>query len=856
MRCLPMYDGLPVSPVDHGGLEPNHNCSRCVLSVGEGKACLAADGTPGGLLVVGDSPVKGAVRPFASPSGAFVRQLVAEHWRGPVVYDYAIKCPAGGGKKMKDIAKPIKECRAYLAEVVHQAQPTRVLALGTWAISALLGRSVDMESVRRGYGWILGNVPVFMAQPPGFVMANKFLKDRYRKDLAWALTVDRPRPSHVSGVVYIVDNASDARLAAHALEDQPELLFDVETAGVPHGDDFTVLCAGLAAVDELEGDAWVWTRRALSDPEAHGVLRDLLTTREISGSNIKYDTIAARQCLAIAIDRIGFDTQLVRKLLEPTCKGRLEYAAELVGMGGAKEEAGDLRKKAVIAARLKTHRPGHKPFDHWCVQAIREGKDTGKYSFGLLPDDALWRYNGRDVATSAAATIHLRRAALAQPGEMACWDTLYKRAVTAFARIERVGMYADRQAFVSFSSFLNVSLDALRRKFKAYDEAGVPFNPNSHQQVAKLLYGKLGLPKGEVSESGNASTNAETLSKLHGMHPVVDQILEWRRLEKLDGTYAAGMIQHIVSDGCIHPTFRLDGTETGRISSENPNGQNIPRSETLEGKMARDAFRARPGRVMISLDQSQIELRVAAGMSGDPEMIDIFKSGMDYHMRTAQLIAKVVWGILEDAVGKYHRSYAKSVNFGLLYGKTDAGLAAQLGCSIDEAARVRAAILGRFRRLAGLIAKLLRHARSFGSIDIPWFDGAVHTRPLYEAGGQDKWKKQNAENSSINTPIQGRAAWYTLAAIPLIHDWIDASGSSAEIINTVHDSIMLDVDPAEVDVVIENCKRIMTSFDCWGVPLVVDVDAGERWGSLRSMEPGETYHDAQLRWVVEALKAS
>jgi DNA polymerase-1 len=343
---------------------------------------------------------------------------------------------------------------------------------------------------------------------------------------------------------------------------------------------------------------------------------------------------------------------------------------------------------------------------------------------------------------------------------------------------------------------------------------------------------------------------------LHGLHPVVDQILEWRRLEKLDGTYAVGMIPHILSDGCIHPTFRLDGTETCRTSSENPNGQNIPRSETPEGKMARDAFRARPGRVMVSIDQSQIELRVAAGMSGDPEMIGIFKSGHDYHMRTAQLIAKVVWGIGEDVVGKYHRSYAKSVNFGLLYGKTDVGLAQQLGCTIDEAACVRGAILGRFRRLAAMIAKLLRHVRSYGAINIPWFGDAVHTRPLYEAGGQDKWKKQNAENSSVNSPIQGRAALYTIAAIPLIHDWIDASGSSAEIINTVHDSIMLDVDPSEVDDVIANCKRIMTSFDCWGVPLEVDVDAGERWGSLRGMESGETYHDAQLRWAVEALKAS
>jgi hypothetical protein len=677
------------------------------------------------------------------------------------------------------------------------------------------------------------------------------------------------------------------------------------------------------------------------------------------------------------------------------------------------------------------------------------------------------------------------------------------------------------------------------------------------------------------------------------MHPFVDQIIEWRRLEKLDGTYAAGMIPHILSDGRIHPTFRLDGTATGRVSSENPNGQNIPRPETFEGKMARDGFIVAPGRVMISLDQSQIELRVAAGMSGDSGMIQIFKDRVDYHHRTAELISKVAWGIASSAVTKYHRTLAKSVNFGLLYGKTDAGLAQQLGCSIEEAAGIRRAILGHFRQLAKLIEKLLYQVRRYGCVEIPWFNGASHTRPLYEAGGHDKWKKQNAENSSINcldaetealtqrgwvngfelsrddilltknpstgmlewqrmtdlklwpdyeglvvefksksfhavttpehrwlvrdkrtglnverttrtlsqwgdhrihrtgvyqpllasvlsldeaellgwfvtdgsiqrtgkgggkrgpkikaggvraiicqsqvgnpakcaridallgrlghtvsrkvsrvgevfwrldhvlteklvklapertlqvkallqldrqcldrlresmmlgdgtlsdtkavfctgrreqaeafqilctltgnaasivwrdmsmyspvskkmtnvpkmtgiwlvtilrrdtaqvtaeqrtervtkcpvwcpivpntffvarrsgtvyitgnSPVQGRAAWYTIAAIPLIHAWIDESGVNAEIINTVHDSIMLDSSKADADLVIANCTRIMEDFDCWGVPLVVDVDAGDRWGSLRSMERDELLRDAEVRWVAEHL---
>lgn len=848
------------SPVDSGGEPLDRSCVRCRWAAPAGRACLPADAGKvvelGGLLVVGESPVKDAVRPFASKTGFFIRDLVSRHWSGSITYDNAVKCPAPWNAKMKDAATPIKECRSYLAAVIESIQPSRVLALGSWAVVSLLGRSLDMESVRRGYGWINGIVPVFLLHAPGLMQENKFLRRRYENDLAWALETASPRPTHTDGVVHVIESEADALLAEQALFDHEEILFDVETAGICHNVDFKVICAGLVAVDALETDAWVWSADALDNPAALAVLRRLLETKRVSGSNIKYDTIAAEQCLDIDIKHIDFDTQLVRKLAEPTCKGRLEYAAELVGMGGHKEEAQGGLRRAVSGARLKKPRAGDKPQTHWCAQAIRNGTPGAtpmNYAYGLLPDDVLWRYNARDVLASATATIHLRNRTWHEaPKEMQIWEDLYRPALRSFKRIERVGILADRQAFDAFSLHLNVGLDEIRTAFKAY---GPDFNPNAPKQVANILFNKLGLPKQGISEkSGDPSTNKDTLQRLAGMHPFVDQMQEYRRLEKMDGTYARGMIPHILSDGRIHPTFRLDGTETGRVSSENPNGQNIPRPETVEGRMARDGFIVAPGRVMISLDQSQIELRVAAGMSGDLGMIQIFVDGVDYHHRTAELIAKVAWGIHAADVTKYHRTYAKSVNFGLLYGKTDAGLAQQLGCTIDEAAAVRRAILGHFKLLAKLIQQLLYQVRRYGFVEVPWFNGASHTRPLYEAGGHDKWKKMNAENSSINTPIQGRAAWYTIAAIPKIHDWIDASGVDAEIINTVHDSIMLDVARADADVVIDACVRIMEGFDCWGVPLVVDVDAGERWGSLRSMNKGETLRDAEIRWVAEHLK--
>ena len=852
-----MYQGPPIAPVDAFALplEPG-TCTRCSWSAGP-RACLQADGQPGGLLVVGETPIKGAARPFASPTGAHVRGLVEKYWQGPVAYDYAIKCSAPGKAKSKDAAKPIKECRPFLTSVIDTVQPMRVLAVGSWAILGLLGRSPDMDSIRRGYGWIRGGVPVFYVEDSLKALQNKFIRKRYEEDVKWALTVAAPTPSHLDGIVHVVDTVDDAEAAYERINEYDEIVFDVETAGIPHGEDFTVLCAGVAVMDTLESDAWVWSEQGLREPAARAILRRLLETKLVAGSNIKYDAIAAEQCLGIDIKRVSLDTQIVHKLAEPTSMGRLDYASELVGMGGSKEEAQIALKKAIAHTRLKKERPGNKPHSHWCSQAIRAGAPGGtamNYAYGLIPDNVLWRYNGRDVLASATVALHLReRTERTAPHEMKLWDSLMRPAIRSFKRIERVGIQADRQGFESFSASLHIGLDELREGFKTY---GKDFNPNSPDQVAKVLFKDLGFKPSEMTAGGKPSTDKSVLEHMRGLHPFVDQILEFRRLEKLDGTYAAGMIEHILSDGRIHPTFRLDGTETMRISSENPNGQNIPRAETREGKMARDGFIASPGRILVELDQSQIELRVAAGMSGDPEMIAIYKSNLDYHLRTAQLISKVVWNKTEDAVGEFERSYSKTVNFGLLYGKTDYGLSQQLGCSVQEAAAVRQAILGRFKKLAAMIKRMLYNVRSTGHVEIPWFDGAHHVRPLLEVGGHDDYKKQNAENSSINTPIQGRAAMYTVAAIPKIHDWIDDNCVPAEIVNTVHDSIILDVEPEAVDEVIENSTRIMTSFDCWGVPLVVDAKAGDRWGSLRKIKHGERFADAQVRWAAEALRAS
>lgn len=830
---------MKASPLYPGGLQPTavelepvpqltSACTACALHESAQTVCMRAEyvrkNAPGpALAVIGMHPGADedlAGRPNVGTSGRYLRKLIDTHWPGPVVYDNAIKCKVVGRKVTGKIAQA---CRPYLARVLAAIAPIldRVLLLGSTAQLGAFGRSCPTMSARRGYVWMPGYDACAYALPhPARLLGNRLLRKRFENDVAWALTQPIPPRGDFSGVTV---DASDPQQLARLDDIEGIAAFDCETYGEMHSPDFRLLCVAVA-FEQLPGEVFVWDEHTLyGDAKLpQYTLADVLTSGQFMpvAHNAKFDTVALRNTLGINTDLYG-DTFLWRKLLAADTEGKLDSCAMLVGRFGMKDEAGVYVEKEKRRLRAEDR----------ANDCYSKHKNYGAYAYAAIPDDVLWRYCARDSQTT------LELAQLMEPylrnawgGPLwSTWEEIMAPAVWAFGRIEEWGVACSRDAAEVLRGYLDTRIDSARAILDQYGQ----INWNSHQQLADLLFNKLRLPCSCTTDSGKPSTDKKALAKLRGKHPIVDALLEWRKLAKLRGTYVDGLIPYIRDNGRIHPDFDLTGAATGRLSCRTPNLQNQPRADTVEGKMVRDLFVAPPGYVLMEADYSQLELRIASLLSGDTAMQDIFRAGLDYHLRTAQLIAPV-FGIDPATVTKEHelRSKAKVVNFSFAYGKGDAQLADDLGCSKDEAAKLREAILGKFPKFAAWRQQCLADAQRTGSAWTYWNGQRARRRPLWGIADPNDGIRGNCERAAYNTPVQGSASDYCLRSIPEIVRWILDSGSKAKLVLTVHDSVLLEVPEAEVAHVAKNVRRIMESWPSGTVPLVVDFKTGQAWGTL------------------------
>jgi DNA polymerase-1 len=470
------------------------------------------------------------------------------------------------------------------------------------------------------------------------------------------------------------------------------------------------------------------------------------------------------------------------------------------------------------------------------VAAIRHA--TMLYSYLLRPTTAnhafaevVLRYLGAMLSGTAGERadyllrlVPILRAEIEKEDLVKPYEKIDLPLAAVLARMERAGVCVDPKALKTLSSTLEHEISGLEKRIHAL--AGFEFNINSPQQLAEVLYDKLNLPMPRRGRSQGRSTAAGVLEELAPLNELPRLVIHYREVTKLKSTYA-DVLPGLISrrTGRVHSQISQTGTATGRLSSSNPNLQNIPIRTEL-GREIRAAFVAEPGNVLLSADYSQIELRILAHFSEDPVLVEAFRRGEDIHSRTAQ----EVFGIAPFAQTAEHRRAAKVINFGIIYGLSSFGLAQQLQIDQKEAAKFIAAYFERYHGVKQFLDRQIAETRKIGFTRTLF--GRI--RPIPEINSQQPIMRGLAERTAMNTPLQGTAADLIKLAMIDIDRQLPAEKFQTRMILQVHDELLFEGPKNELDRLKPLVRHAMEQVHPLLVPLVVDLKAGPNW---RDMEP-------------------
>ena len=385
------------------------------------------------------------------------------------------------------------------------------------------------------------------------------------------------------------------------------------------------------------------------------------------------------------------------------------------------------------------------------------------------------------------------------------------------AEMEHEGFLVDRAALADFGEGMTERIEDLRQSICAM--AGEDFNILSPKQLGAVLFEKLMLPAGKKTKTG-WSTNADVLEKLRDKHPIVNAVLEYRMLTKLKSTYAEGLLKVIDADGRIRTRFMMTVTDTGRLSSREPNLQNIPIRKEL-GSQIRKMFVAAPGNVLVDADYSQIELRLLAHISGDENMIAAFRSGEDIHAVTASQ----VFGIPLEQVTKLQRSHAKAVNFGIVYGISAWSLAQDIGVGTNEAKRYMDAYLEKYHGVRDYQKNIVARAKADGYVSTLY----GRRRALPELKSSNFAQRSFGERVALNMPIQGTAADVIKLAMVHVARRLREEGLQAKLILQVHDELIVECPEREAETVRGLLTEEMERVATFSVPLAAEAGTGKSW---------------------------
>ena len=446
------------------------------------------------------------------------------------------------------------------------------------------------------------------------------------------------------------------------------------------------------------------------------------------------------------------------------------------------------------------------------------GKGAARIGFDEVAIDQAGAY----AAQAASAVLHLHRTLLPAIGADERLAHVYGAIEIPVERVlfamERHGVLLDAALLDEHGRTLGSRMAAIESQ--AYEVAGHPFNMNSPKQICEILFERLKLPVIKKTPSGSPSTDEDVLQQLALDYPLPKLLLDFRALFKLKSTYTDKLPRMVDASGRVHTNYGQAVAVTGRLSSNEPNLQNIP-VRNAEGRRIREAFVAPAGSVIVSADYSQIELRIMAHLSQDAGLLDAFARSEDVHRRTAA----EVFGSPADAVSSEQRRYAKVINFGLIYGMSAFGLAQQLGIERSAAASYMERYFARYPGVANYMEATRAQARERGYVETVF--GRRLWLPEIRAGNQAR--RSAAERAAINAPMQGTAADLIKLAMVAVQDWLESAALATRLIMQVHDELVLEVPAAELEQLRAQLPELMAGVAKLSVPLVVELGSGPNW---------------------------
>ncbi len=597
----------------------------------------------------------------------------------------------------------------------------------------------------------------------------------------------------------VMDEAELAEIAER-LGQASRVAIDTETTGT---DALLADLVGLSFTDR-EGAAWYVPVRAPEDEPVLSLkavqrhLGPVLANPQIAkiGHNLKYD-VEVLQRHGFTVAGTLFDTMIAEWVLNPN--------------------SGNLGLKNQAWARLGVQMTE-------ITALIGTGREQKTMDQVSLAQVVPYAAADADMTFRLAAIL---QAELEQREQTALFRDLEMPLLPVLVDMEMAGVKLDAAWLETLSGELAERLNDLERDI--YRHAGTEFNINSTQQLSDVLFKRLGLPARGISKtkSGHYSTRAGVLEDLQGAHPIVDAILAHRELSKLKSTYVDALPQLVnPHTGRVHTSYNQTGTVTGRLSSSNPNLQNIP-IRSPEGRRVRRAFVAEDGWRLIGADYSQVELRVMAHTSSDEGLIGAFERGEDIHATTAA----AVYGVPLDEVTYEQRRIAKAVNFGLIYGQSAYGLSKQLGITVEEADAFIKRYFERFPRVRVYMDQVQREVAERGYVDT-LLNRRRFFPELAPNSTMPAQQRQAAQRMAINTPIQGSAADIIKLAMLRTHRMLKESGLRARMILQVHDELVLEAPEEEQERTIDLLREAMGQAFELIVPLKVDVEVGTNWEEM------------------------